>query len=389
MHIFSIYKQNESSDQFEALKKIIFSINEKKILIEEAINDFLKLAFMRIESPYSRSLACAMALNLKVGNVNQLIEEKYVEFCKILERDCLLCYEDGGKKLYPSVFREFQGISEQYGYYFNLPDIDKLLPENQDLKPILYRPGKSGFFSVIENIINAQIYASIKGRKIIIDLDGDWWVYKQEFQDIFDCFEYKKPGIHNFFYGNLKQGVARDWFFGLSPIFWDDYDLKKSEIYKKIHRSLYEFICSADPSCAADVNLRSDLAVYVRRGDKIGLEDVCIPDKQVIKSINNLLNLKHDVYLSSDDSLWLKKNFSHISNVSFDEKESEGYYFGKESDIDHLEIIKKYLRMVNANMFTADVGSNLINAIAYTRIAMGLPGIEGNKFFPAKQIPLI
>lgn len=389
MHIFSIYKQNESDFQFEQLKKIIISFNNKTISIESAINSFVELAFRQSNEPYSRSLACAMALNLKTGRYSHEIEERSNEFCRILESECKLNHDSRAKKLYPSVYREYQGIAEQYGYFMILPNENKKIPLQGQSKTVIYRPGKSGFFSVVENIINVQIYASITGKKVLIDLDGDWWVYKVKFEDIFDCFAYKKSFFQKIFFKKIKQDEARDWFFNLSPDFWHDYEEKKSEIYKSIYISLKKFLPITSSSLLENHNLKPDISIYIRRGDKIGLEDICLPDKDIINNIYNISGEFTNVYLLSDDTSWLKSNFSNLPQVSFDDDCSSGYFFGNESDTDHLDIIRKYLRMINSSQFSADTGSNLINAIVYTRLALGYLGVKTNHFFSTRQIPLI
>ena len=62
-------------------------------------------------------------------------------------------------------WRLYQGFAEDY---VDVPRWDQM---------VSYRPRSSGFFSVIENLIAAHIIADLEGKRLAVDLTGNWWSY--------------------------------------------------------------------------------------------------------------------------------------------------------------------------------------------------------------------
>ena len=96
----------------------------------------------------------------------------------------------------------------------------------------------------------------------------------------------------------------------------------------------------------------------------------------------------HNYYVLSDNIPKIKKN-KYPTNIKFDDDDYSGYFFGKEKNSDHSEIIRKFLIMVQSNNFIGDAGSNFVNSTAWTRIGIGKHPISQNPIFGTPPYVLI
>lgn len=380
MQIFSRYSQGESNEKLERLIAIIEGMNAGSISLEHGIEQFLKL----YESAYPRALVCALALNLKNQKSNPHIKANIDAYIDELQ-DYL-----SQRKVVESalIHSEYVGVINRYRQPL-VSNADLTIKPQFLNKEIIYQPVASGFFSVIENIVNAKIFSDVNCSRFHIKLSGDWWKYHCSFEEMVDFFDYQIPAYRVMGIKNYSQVVMREWFFSLSVDQYPEYNRRKIIIYRKIYNSLKNYL--GRNNIQWDLHLKGRSAgVYLRKGDKIMLEDVNIPDENLAAYLSIKLQGYDSVYISSDDVLWARERFSKIHpSIVFDDSITDGYFFGNESATDHIEIIKKYLRLSSVDVLIGDAGSNLVNAIAYTRIFNGLPSIDQDDFFPTAEIPLI
>lgn len=386
MHIFSVYKQGESDIEYDLYFSIISQYQNRKISHDECIN--LLVEFYEKNSTYIRPLVAALVLNLKNLRNNQIIESNLAKYLMVVH-DYLDKLSGFPKPIEPIILLEYAGCLARYGSVFNIKNNHKQLrAPNYFRIPFIYRPEPSGFFSVLENIINAEIYANLNGSDFYIDLSGDWWRYSTPFQIIFPRFKYKKT-FTPIFYKRLSMGRARRWFFSQPKEAWHQYNHMKMLIYKEIYDSIEFFLKNQNINWNLSLETNA-IGIYVRRGDKLDLEDIHLDDDLVIQNINRIMSGHDCVYLSSDDTAWLKNKFAkNKSKIIFDDDNNSGYFFGNEHADDHIHILKKYMRMVNIEKFSGDSGSNLINAIVFTRILTKKEPIFLNDYFSTDVIPLI
>jgi hypothetical protein len=380
MQIFSRYPQGESRDHLEKLILVVEGLNAGSISLEGGIDQFLNL----YELGYTRALVCALALNLKNEKSHLRIQTNIDAYIEVLKN--YLCQ----RKVVESalIYSEYVGIINRYKEQ-SIGDADLAIKPQFLNKQIIYQPVASGFFSVIENIVNAKIFCDVHRSRFHVKLSGGWWKYHDPFNDMVDCFDYQIPAFHPIETKSYSQAEMRKWFFSLSVDQYPEYNRRKIIIYRKIYNSLKNYL--EKNHIQWNMHLKDTSAgVYLRKGDKILLEDVNIPDENLIRYLSTKLQRYDSVYISSDDVLWAKEQFSKIHPaIMFDDSTTDGYFFGKESATDHIDIVKKYLRLSSTNVLIGDVGSNLVNAIAYNRIFDGLPSIDTDDFFPTAEIPLI
>jgi hypothetical protein len=380
MQIFSRYPQGESSYKLEKLIALVESLNAGSISLEHGVEQFLKL----YQLGYPRALVCALALNLKIQKSNLRIQANIHSYI-----DSLQDYLSQRKVVESALIHsEYIGVINRYRQPL-ISNADLTINPQFLNKKIIYQPVASGFFSVIENIVNAKIFSDVNRSRLHVKLSGDWWKYHCSFEEMVDCFDYQIPAYRAIGVKNYSQADMREWFFSLSVDQYPEYNRRKIIIYRKIYNSLKNYL--EKNHIQWNMHLKGESAgVYLRKGDKILLEDVNIPDENLIRYLSKKLQHYDSVYISSDDVLWAKEQFSKIHpSTMFDDSTTGGYFFGQESTTDHIEIIKKYLRLSSTDVLIGDVGSNLVNAIAYSRIFDRLPSIDQDDFFPTAEIPLI
>jgi hypothetical protein len=381
MHIFSKYRQVESKTEFKLLRGVIDGVNLHTLDISEAI-DLLYKIILDSDYKYIRCMACCLSLNLKKNLLSEVKLRNIVEALKSylsrskLGNDC-------------SLRREIEGILLRYGFNGKCAmPIKQLNFDKMEKGFYYYEPVKSGFFSIIENIINAEIYAKSKGRNIILVNEEKWWPYSEKFSIIFNgCFEFSQSTNFRMPYINeITFRQHRRWMFSMAYSNWSEYNEIKKRIYARIYSSLlaYNLVIGNQVADTSDM-----FAVYIRRGDKISLEDISIPTNLIYETLEKVCYNFNALYLVSDDMPWLKSNFKNIhDNVIFDDSSSSGYFFGNESAFDHADIIRKYIQLIQAKNFSGDTGSNLVNAIGFSRASIGKESISTNILFTTDIIPL-
>lgn len=375
MHIFSKYRQHESYNEFiliqNAIRNISDDSNKNNFLISSLIEQILSSKII-----YSRAIACVLAYNLKFNAqissyiINNLIQRLY---------NFLLA----NNNIYPIFIMECFGLFDQYNFNYSQLKYKntKLFIENNSKSGIFfYKPKRSGFFSIIENIISAEIYAYMNNKKLVILYDKSWWPYNDDFRNIFsNSFEISSNASLINYFNSLSFRTHRRWSLTLKNQYWDHYECLKSSKYLSIYNDLKRYLIKNSISIH---NNENKMGFYIRRGDKIVLEDIYVPISCICSHLSILLNKYGSLHIVSDDMVWCIDNLQKFDlRISFDTSTSKGYFFGSENQNDHIDIIRKYINLVDIDLFTGDIGSNLVNAIAYTRKGMNKEPIFCNQLF--------
>jgi len=223
---------------------------------------------------------------------------------------------------------------------------------------VSYRPRSSGFFSVIENLIAAHIVADMEGKRLQIDLTGNWWAYDEPFEDIFgDSFEFTKDG-------SLPQmsfeGMRHQWIHANDK-------LASMLAYLKEH--YYTMILDDISKVAHPItNMDSAGVMFVRGGDKLMTETVVPPMKYLLRDLKSMARRCDARYVLSDD-----QNLGEVVSsldayvVNKSNKIVGGYHhhFGHKQSC--MNILRNYMSMVEAKENMSCPSANLVNAAQWSR----------------------
>ena len=243
-------------------------------------------------------------------------------------------------------WRLYQGFAEDY---VDVPRWDQM---------VSYRPRSSGFFSVIENLIAAHIIADLEGKRLAVDLTGNWWSYEENFEDIFgDTFEVTKDGT-------LPQmsfeGMRHKWFHA-------DDKLASTLAYLKQH--YYTMIVDDIAKVAQPItNMDSAGTMFVRGGDKLLTETVVPPMKYLLRDLKSMARRCDARYVLSDD-----QNLGEVVSsldayvVNKSNKIVGGYHhhFGHKQSC--MNILRNYMSMVEAKENMSCPSANIVNAAQWSR----------------------
>jgi len=243
-------------------------------------------------------------------------------------------------------WRLYQGLADEY---VDIPVYDEV---------VSYRPRSSGFFSVIENLIAAHIVADMEGKRLQIDLTGNWWAYDEPFEDIFgDSFEFTKDG-------SLPQmsfeGMRHQWIHANDK-------LASMLAYLKEH--YYTMILDDISKVAHPItNMDSAGVMFVRGGDKLMTETVVPPMKYLLRDLKSMARRCDARYVLSDD-----QNLGEVVSsldayvVNKSNKIVGGYHhhFGHKQSC--MNILRNYMSMVEAKENMSCPSANIVNAAQWSR----------------------
>jgi len=368
--IFNIYKLDESEEEFnlvQDLTKISLSILD----MDERFIDAIKNSNFK----FYRLMACLLAIDLK--SPKSLSLEYKEKIIKALEGG-LKC-----EKLNSLLKNEINGLLNQTRIV-----ISRSGESLHKKSPLFFtlRPNISGFFSIIENIFNAYIISTLAGRKLIVSLEGGkWWPYDCDITKLIQLDNLTFINFHPLISSTLrfkKQGRYRKMYDSLPANTIATYNYLKSQLYLK-------FYSSASNWLGTQINVSPySHSFYIRLGDKAELEDLKWDVKYIVDNISNLRSTKK-ILILSDDIPFLKQMTNYNPNIVFDDDDYNGFWFGNECKSDASEIIRKYLTMCLTENLIGDTGSNLVNASAWTRIALNKPPLDYNQFYNTPPFSLI
>lgn len=249
----------------------------------------------------------------------------------------------------------------------------------------VYRPRLSGFFSIIENIVCANLLAQAHDKKLLVDLDGNWWTYPLKYEELFGNFFPTFQGFTkyhcNFEMVNLGFEHMRGMYALLCQA--DPAYVKRHKIL--FYKSLREYLVklSTIPSEILS-RVRHESVLYIRAGDKLLLETVQIPDEYYLKDIEELRRSFPGVTILSDDFATAEricKRFGDSKVINGTEEIFNGYYDAtlnptlERKDLrtydDVRAIINNYVFISSAAASASCPSSNIVNSAHWSSESTG------------------
>lgn len=248
-----------------------------------------------------------------------------------------------------------------------------------DTDYVLYRPAKSGFFSVLENIVNAHILAKAIGKELLLDESGDWWIYKIPFQNLFGGL-FRSAGITSILHSANMKALRLD--FPVMRHLVASLAFEAPTYFRAQKRALYQPLGS---SLSLNANLKDAShkdrpLFYFRAGDKLLLESIRLPTDFVIQDMKLGLRNYGAISVLSDD--WsTAESLSDILGggakvINLTEPQFRGY-FSKSvnpqlpidtNSIDDIRaILNNFTYMVQSAFVVGCPSSNLVNAAQWCR----------------------
>jgi len=253
--------------------------------------------------------------------------------------------------------RKWRITEDQWRLYqgFTEDNVDVVSP----VDVVSYRPRNSGFFSVIENVIAAQIVAEMQGKRMLVDLTGNWWGYDEPFEDIFgDTFEFTKNGeLPKIDFESMRCSWlnAND---RLAACLGD-------------HKQRWYTAIVQDIACIASTanNMDSAGVMFVRGGDKLKTETILPPMGFLLRDLKWMARRCDHRYVLSDDK--------HVGEavaaldayvVDNSNKLDGGYHHSYGRKTSCANILTNFMKMVDAKENFSCPSANLVNAANWSRI---------------------
>ena len=235
--------------------------------------------------------------------------------------------------------------------------------DNTDVSPatevVSYRPRNSGFFSVIENIIAAQIVADLNSRRLLIDLTGNWWGYDEPFENIFgDTFEFTTHGeLPQLNFDSMRQT-------------WMQANDTMIACFGDLKQRWYTAIMDDISQMAQPItNMDSAGVMFVRGGDKLKTETILPPMGFLLRDLKWMARRCDERYVLSDDQR-VGEAVSSLDSFVVDKsnKVEGGYHHHYGNKISCKNILTNYMSMLEAKENLSCPSTNLVNAAQWSRI---------------------
>ena len=276
-----------------------------------------------------------------------------------------------------------------------LEGVGTLMPSKLNPKrAVSYRPLRSGFFSVIENVALAEYLAETNGQSLLIDLDGHWWSYPLTFREIFgERFNYlqdARAAIEVDPVPYLDMRAMRNYLFGNLGLLLPSFTRFKIGFYARTHNQISIFCQQFGP-------LPEPLAtcVFVRRGDKLKDEAIEIPTAAYEAQFRRSVAESGSLELRSDDAQWAadvvsRMNWPGVFNATPNAGGGSGYEILRGTDVTGtLALMQNYLALVRAKTAHGDCTCNLVNAASWSRIAMQKKSVKPTPLWPTSTHALL
>jgi len=378
---FATYTSGEPElIQFINLARSIFARNSSREMIiaaQELLNEAVRIRPFLVSKENYRTRTCLIFARLYFYSLvdESTIKYIFVNFYQPADIRDSFSYEELIACLGFDLSSQLELRRSRDNDSFN--SINSLIQLDSDY--LLYRPAKSGFFSVIENIINAHVLAKAIGKELLLDESGDWWIYKIPFQNLFGGL-FRSAGItsllrsENMSAIRIEFPVMRYYVASLAyeaPIY---FKAQKRAFYQTLGRSL-----SLNSSLNDDSHKDRPL-FYFRAGDKLMLESIQLPTDLVIQDMKLGLRNYGEISVLSDD--WSSaESLSNILGggtriINLTEPQFRGYFsksvnpqlpIDTNSFDDIRAIINNFTYMVQSAFVVGCPSSNLVNAAQWCR----------------------
>jgi hypothetical protein len=231
---------------------------------------------------------------------------------------------------------------------------DSIYADNPDNRELYYQPRNSGLFSVIENIIVADFYATQLNHNLVIVGDGNWWNYDEEFSAI---FPYKvKYGVKP----NIDFEAMRNNIFNADLTTINQFYTFKKHSYQNILRHVFKVVDCGD--------VTGSCLFFFRGGDKLLTETILPPDDILLYDIRAASRRHKLTYLLSDDGELAKKiSDMDDSIISLVMDKKQGYHHVPGQKISCLPILQNYVMLATCEESISCPSANLVNAAHWSR----------------------
>jgi hypothetical protein len=275
------------------------------------------------------------------------------------------CTELGCKSLHLSTI---QNLAQTGKIYQELLDLDAEI--------LVYTPNLSGFYSILENIVNAYVLAELHNKILAVNVNNSWWPYPLSFDEIFSGIflttdlmgkiHPKKKMV------SLPFEQFRGLFSHLCALDPKTAYQKKERMYGVIRQTLTN-ISGVRPSFLSE--LKDSGVLYIRGGDKLVFEAISVPEEFLVADIEKMLNRVSRVFLISDDYMRAQSLIEKVDNkyvFNLTEEMFSGYYNSsanptlERKDIatfdDMRAIIKNYVYIATSGLSSSCPSTNIVNS---------------------------
>jgi hypothetical protein len=249
-----------------------------------------------------------------------------------------------------NTYQIYQGKPTQPDVYFS-QDYDGYL---------VYKPPHSGFFSNLENLINASWTAHRSKKKLLVSNAHFWWSYIPSYEDVFgDVWETTKEerseAVLDF--AAMRHDILHEQRTNVI----DEFMSYKIHMYQKIYKCMFRQ--------QKVVNFDSNNGIfYLRGGDKVMVETIH-PPTDLLK--RNLIDLKRRVesrVVLSDEWALAEKYAQMDTGVrNITKRTQNGYYHNWKECVDAQVVFDNFYMMCNATELVACPSTNFINAVMWNR----------------------
>ena len=245
-----------------------------------------------------------------------------------------------------------------------------------------YQPPKSGFFSVIENIVMAKFVCHFHGRRFLLDNSPGWWPYPTSFQDIFASLFDEPPRSADENLAVLPFAMMREFVAKGSRQVVEAYVQFKWQEYARIREALLDKV---DEPRAYFESLRESAVFYVRGGDKLLYETILPPDARVRNDLEMLFRRAENLFVLSDDYQLAQRYVGQLGAgraINLTRQDFNGYYLARASDDDVKAIVRNYLILASAKYSMSCPSSNLVNSAHWSNPILA-------EQLPLQSIPIL
>lgn len=248
------------------------------------------------------------------------------------------------------------------------------IQESSDITGVIYYSNPlSGFFSMVENILLADFVAKINRKKLcLLQIPG--WPLPVPLEEIVKALGIsaevvEAAPVEDFIYGITN---IRDFFYKNSnPDIIELLLSHKSLGYGNLRKYVAEKYLHALP---AGVSTDNGSLLYVRRGDKIELEDIPLSFSDLEGFIGTEIFRKSAIFLISDDYHWAEGFSNHSSynvrNITF---HVSGGSVGFSPDEENFRALLSNFYYLSEFQYSYGTStSNLVNAAFIYRYKAGL-----------------
>jgi len=223
---------------------------------------------------------------------------------------------------------------------------------------VIYRPRNAGFFSTVENMIAAQIIAELEGKQLLVDLNGNWWPYKEPFEEIFnESFAFTRlTNVPEIGFDYVRSG----W---LNPSNETASYLADMKLWA--YTAIMDDISRIAPSIPC---MDASGVMFVRGGDKLQTETILPPVSLLQRDLRWMSRRCEDRYLLSDDKNVGEAVAALDSTVINHSDQVEGGYHHRYGEkVSCMPILKNYMYMLEAKENFSCPSANIVNAAQWSR----------------------